>query len=156
MADGMSYAHTQRGRIHWLLWVVAAILLGVAFFARVEDAPWVRYVLVGAGLLTLLFGFCFQTLTVRDEGKRLGIRFGPVALFKLRISYSDIGRADVARSRWIDGLGIHWLPARGWTWNIWGCDCVDLLVKGKPLRIGSDDAAGLAAFLGQRIGGRGA
>ena len=39
-----------------------------------------------------------------------------------------------------------------WAWNIWGRDCVVVhFRKGGTLRIGTDDAENLAAFLGSRV-----
>ena len=41
-------------------------------------------------------------------------------------------------------------PSGGWTWNLWGFDCVDVyLTRGRKLRIGTDDPIALAAFLQQ-------
>ena len=51
----------------------------------------------------------------------------------------------------IDGLGIHYVPFRGWTYNLWGFDCVVLELGKKTLRIGSNDADGLLTFLRSRI-----
>jgi hypothetical protein len=45
------------------------------------------------------------------------------------------------------GWGIHYVPGRGTTYNFWGFACVKLVVKGKGVRIGTDDAVQLAEFL---------
>lgn len=55
-------------------------------------------------------------------------------------------------SYWIEGWGIHYLPGRGETWNLWGFDCVELDVDGRLLHIDSDDPEGLADFLVRAAG----
>jgi hypothetical protein len=45
----------------------------------------------------------------------------------------------------------------GWVWNLWGRECVVVRFRdGRTLRIGTDDAENLAAFLGAKTGRRGA
>jgi hypothetical protein len=51
----------------------------------------------------------------------------------------------------VDGWGVHWIPGRGTTYNLWGFDCAVLLVNGRIVRIGSDDAEGLVEFLKAKI-----
>jgi hypothetical protein len=36
---------------------------------------------------------------------------------------------------------------RGWTYNLWGFDCVEFQYKGRPCRIGTDDVQGLTDWL---------
>jgi hypothetical protein len=52
----------------------------------------------------------------------------------------------------MDGWGIHYVPFRGWTYNLWGFDCVVLQLGSKTVRIGTDDADNLLAFLERQIG----
>jgi len=56
------------------------------------------------------------------------------------------GRSDL-----LDGFILAYGPGRGWIWNLWGFDCVRVQTTKGVLRIGTDDAAGLAAFLGGRL-----
>ncbi len=39
----------------------------------------------------------------------------------------------------------------GWVWNLWGRDCVVLQLRKSILRVGTDDAENLTAFLNQTI-----
>ena len=55
------------------------------------------------------------------------------------------------RSSWIDGWGIHWIPGRGYTYNLWGFSCAKLDVRGRTVRIGSDDADKLVEFLKSKL-----
>lgn len=146
-----SYRHTQRGRFHYLVWTIGAAQLVSAFL--VSD-PLLALFLGLSGFLMVGIGFVFGELCIADGGSELRLRYGPVPLVGRNVRYEDIESVARGRSSWIDGFGIHWIPGRGWTWNLWGFDCVELgLSGGKRLRIGSDDADGLAAFLRERVDG---
>lgn len=99
------------------------------------------------GLVVILAAFMFTHMTVRDEGDVLAIRYGPLAVFGGRFRYADITNVEPSHSSAIDGWGIHWIPGRGWTYNLWGFQCVKLRVAGKTVRIGSDDVDNLIRFL---------
>lgn len=149
LASLMRYRHTQRGRFHYLLWLGGAAGIAAAFVAR---DPLVAAAVGTAACLLVLTGFCFAQLSVEDEGARLSVRYGPIPLLGRSIRFADIRSVRRARSRWFDGFGIHWLPGRGWTWNLHGFDCVELELAGeKRLRIGSDDADALAEHLARRL-----
>ncbi|MDY0170043.1 MAG: hypothetical protein RBS80_26095 [Thermoguttaceae bacterium] len=103
------------------------------------------------GLFMLLLCASMGHLTVEDEGDRLAIRFGPLPLFRRRVRYDDILEAEMGRTTFLDGWGIHWSPWGGWVWNVCGHDCVLLRLKRGKLKIGTDDAEGLAGFVRSRI-----
>jgi len=146
----MHYYHTQRGPLSSLLALIG-VIAWVAALANIND---VRFVLpcglVGAVMLVL--ALCFGSLTVADEGQSLLVRFGPLLLFRKRVEYEAISNAQPAQSSFIDGWGIHYIPGRGWTYNLWGKSCVRLTVSGRTIRIGSDDARNLAGFIQSKIG----
>lgn len=143
------YEHTQKGRLHLIVYP-AAVALFVGAWLSHDDQP-ARIILCFAACLMVLAGLCFKTLTVRDEGEQLAVRFGPLRLFRTRIPYSKITAANPARSSVMDGWGIHWMPGRGWTYNLWGFDCVRISLGRKTVRIGTDDPQGLAEFLKTKI-----
>lgn len=149
----MTYHHTQSAPLYLIL-----ICIGVAMLIGGWLTPemFAQIASVGSAGIMFLFAGSFRTLTVRDEGDSLSVRFGPLPLFKRRIVYAEIESVEQARTSIIEGWGIHLSPGGGWTWNLWGFDCVDVRYrKGgriKRIRIGSDDSAQLAAFLKQRIG----
>lgn len=147
----MSYAHTQQGGLHWLLWFTAVICLMGTWYAFLDDETFAVGILAGVAALTAALALCFMSLTVHDGGDALEVNFGPIPLFSRRIPYAAISDPTPSRSKLIDGFGVHWFPGRGWTWNLWGFDCVDMRVDGKPLRIGTDDAEALANYLNMRI-----
>lgn len=145
----MEYSHTQYGRFHYVLYAVIVLMLVAAGGDVGGQAPALALFTVGG--LILVVAQSFQYLTITDEGDALALRYGPLPLFSKRITYSSIQSVEVDRTRWIDGWGIHWLPSRGSTYNIWGYDCVKLLVSGRIIRIGTDDPDNLAVFLRWKV-----
>jgi hypothetical protein len=94
-----------------------------------------------------LAGLMFGSLTVRGDGEFLSLRYGPLPLFGKRIPYAEVTAVEPGRTALIDGWGIHCIPGRGWTYNLWGFGCVKLTLGKKVIRVGTDDPEGLAAFL---------
>ncbi len=145
----MPYSHTQTAPLYLLLVGLGLIFWVVAWF--VPEAV-VQWILLGSGALMLGLAVCFRQLTVSDEGTYLRVAFGPVAMFRRKVIYSQITSATPGRSTLLDGWGIHWSPSGGVVWNLWGFDCVDVHLKqGRKVRIGTDDPTGLATFLQQRV-----
>lgn len=146
----MGYEHTQRAPLHWLLQFLGVVML-VGAWAAHGDEPLATFVLIPMAMIFFMLGLMFTYLTVCDEGESLSVRFGPLPLFGTEVRYADISSVEPSRSALIDGWGIHWLPGRGWTLNLWGFDCVELVVNGRTLRIGTDDVENLVAFLRSRV-----
>ena len=145
----MQYDHTQHAPLYLIL-VGVGIAMLIAGWLVPEQI--VRIILLSSGGLMFLLAQCFGQLTVRDDNDRLLICFGPLPLFRRRILYADIDSVEQTRSTILDGWGIHLSPSGGWTWNLWGFDCVDVRFnKGRKLRIGTDDPDGLESFLKQRV-----
>jgi hypothetical protein len=150
----MSYGHTQRGGLQWVLWLTSAACLVGTWFAHGDGEALAVAVLLSVAAFVAVLGLCFSSLTVRQDGDALLVHFGSLPLFRRRLPYGSIESAEPGRSKWIDGLGVHWVPGRGWTWNLWGFDCVDLVVDGKKMRLGTDDGERLVAHLRERgVGG---
>ena len=68
-------------------------------------------------------------------------------MFGKRIPYGEITAVEADRTKFLDGWGVHWVPGRGWTYNIWGYDCVKLTLGKRVIRVGSDDVGNLLGFL---------
>ena len=66
-----------------------------------------------------LCGLMFGSLTISDEGDRLPLRLGPLPFVRTTIRYADITGVEIALTMIIDGWGIHYVPRRGWTYNVW-------------------------------------
>jgi hypothetical protein len=146
------YEHTQKGPLAWMLGVVT-LAAAVAAVSSGLVGRWLDVALIGGvALIMLLAALCFSYMRVRDDGDGLAIRYGPLPVFRKKIPYADVSAVERGKSKLIDGLGIHWVPGRGWTYNLWGTDCAVLTVKGKTVRVGSNDADGLVSFLESRLG----
>lgn len=143
------YEHVQRGGWQTVLFALAAVMTVGAWLARRDRTATIIVVCI-AGIF-LLCALVFGSLTVRDEGDRLALRFGPLPLLRKRIRYADITSVEAGRTSFIDGWGIHYILGRGWTYNIWGFGCVKLTLGKKVIRVGSDDVENLAAFLRTKI-----
>ena len=147
------YDHTQWAPMYWLILLPGLAVLLVAGLTSGDPKLVVPFLLLGIAIIILAFSF--RSLRVVDEGDYLAVRFGPLPLFRKRIAYASIMSAEPDRSSFIDGWGIHWVPGRGWTYNLWGYDCVRISFSGgKTIRIGTDDPQALAKFLQERRGGR--
>jgi hypothetical protein len=141
----MRYDHTQRAPLYLILVGVGLAILVAAWLTPLRI---VQIVLLCSGGLMLLLAASFRQLTVKDEGDHLLIEFGPLPLFRRCVPYSDVELVERSRSTVFDGWGVHLSPTGGWTWNLWGFDCVDVyLSRGRKVRIGSDEADRLEAFL---------
>lgn len=116
-----------------------------------KEEPYVAVGAVVMSVLLLIVAFSFQSLSVFDNGDHLRVRFGPLGLFGTRIDYRDITSVEAGRSSLVDGWGIHYVPTRGWTLNLFGFECVKIEKGQHVLRIGTDDSENLAAFLNKKI-----
>ena len=110
---------------------------------------------LGVSLVLVLVAFCFASLTVRDAGTHLSVRFGPIPLFGTKIQYSSITGVAAAKSGLLDGWGVHWMPFRGWIYNLWGFGCVRVSLGSKTVRVGTDDVDGLVRFLETKLASAG-
>jgi hypothetical protein len=143
------YTHRQTSPIRFPLIAVIVVSLLAGWSWRWEFWAWFSmFCLAGVSGLVL---FSMTTLTIQADEEALLVRFGPVPLFRTRIAYADIRGFRANRSRVIDGWGIHFIPGRGWTWSLWGFDCVDIELNRGTIRVGTDDALNLAAFLHSRV-----
>ncbi len=142
------YSHTQRSPIYLVLFAVSFAMLAVAWAIRGEVFL-TSLILVFAAMM-LGLALSFKTLTISDEGNFLVVRFGPLRLFGTRIDYREITDVEAGRTTLLDGWGIHYVPQRGWTLNLWGRDCVKISRGNSQIQIGTDDVENLMKFLNKR------
>jgi len=145
----MTYDHTQKAPLHLIFYPIVIVLVVLAWIGR-DQTPVILSTL-GVAATLVLVALMFKQLTVRDEGEWLAIRYGPLPVFRKLIPYSNIESVELGRSSVIDGWGIHWIPGRGFTYNLWGFDCAILMVEGRIYRIGSDEAENLVTFLRDKV-----
>ncbi len=143
------YRHTQTAPIGRLLYPLVAAQLGLAWFVR--DETWIVVVLAVTSAVVLVVTWSFGSLTIQDEGDFLGIGYGPLPLVYKRIAFDTVENAERGHTKWIDGWGIHWVPGRGMTYNLWGFDCVKLTIAGKTVRLGTDDPEGLLELVESKL-----
>jgi len=146
----MTYQHTQKGWLHLILVPTAVALAAAAIWLR-HAAPPLAVVYCAAALLMVVLLLCFRDLTVGDEGDCLALRYGTMPLFFRRIPFAAMTSVEPGRTSLIDGWGIHYIPGRGWTYNLWGFACVVVHLGRKTIRIGTDDPDGLLAFLRSKL-----
>jgi hypothetical protein len=145
----MKYHHTQNAPLHTLL-LGGAVLMAFAGRVLCQAGP-VRWVMIGAALFMVFIAYCFKSLTVEDGGDHLAIRYGPLPVFRKNLQFADISGVKRGRTKFIDGWGIHYIPGRGWTYNLWGFDCAEIQMPGKVVRVGTDDPDGLVQFIHGRL-----
>ncbi len=143
------YHHTQRGIIRPILLVVAVAFAAAACVVR--RSPPLMPTFLATAVVSVLLSFVSGTLTVRDDGDRLAVRFGPLLLFKKTIPYADMTGVERDRSTLLAGWGIH-RTRKGCLWNIGGFDCVRIAMGERSTLIGTDDPDGLVAFLHSKLG----
>lgn len=144
----ISYRHTQRGPIHFILLAVAAAILVAAIWAPPGPGA---ILMSGLAILFVCLAACFAHLTIADVGDGLSIEYGPLPVFRKKIRYDEVTSAEAAQSDWLDGGGIHYIPGRGWIFNLWGTDCVKLTLQRSTVRLGTDDLSNLLSFVKTRI-----
>jgi hypothetical protein len=143
------YDHVQYAPLYWLMLAPAFFLMWAAIVLANSNEEALALLAVSA--LIGLVAYSMHHMRVYDDGDALVLRYGPIPLFRKRTLYGRIAAVERDRSNVLDGWGIHWVPGRGWTYNLWGFDCVRLtLTNGRTVRIGTDDPEGLAEFLNRK------
>lgn len=143
------YRHTQTSPWQRLFFIVPAMFFSIAFFLRNDTMLLSLMLIVGTAML--IIAFSFQELTISDEGDHLNVRFGPLPIFGSRIKYEDITAVERNRTMVMDGWGIHYIPFRGWTLNLFGFECVKITRGHRVLRVGTNDSANLTQLIESRI-----
>lgn len=144
------YRHVQRSPIHFMMYLLTAFMFVWAWQIRDNVAP--SGVVVVVAMIMFGLTLSFQTLTVSDlDGETLDVRYGPLNLFGTRIAYNEITAVEKGSTSVLDGWGIHFIPFRGWTINLWGFECAKIWRGDKVIRIGTDDSENLVAFLQDQI-----
>ncbi len=145
----MPYRHTQPGYWPYFFFAFAAVAIALAWVTSAEFSTILVLCLVAFIFLTMVG--LFSQMTVSDQGDHLLIEFGPLNWIHKRIAYSRIKHCEVDKTILIDGWGIHWVPGRGWTFNIWGFQCVKCRTERNVLRIGTDQPQQLAELIQSKI-----
>ncbi len=144
------YCHTQKSPLSTLLAILGLTFVGIAWLVRQE--PLASLVLCVVALIIFAMAASFHRLTVVGNQSGLRVQFGPLPLFGVSIPYESMRGVESSRSSLIDGWGIHYVPGRGWTYNLWGFGCVLIHRHDQScIRIGTDDVDGLLTFLQTKL-----
>jgi hypothetical protein len=144
-----SYRHTQTSPL-LPAFVVAGLGSLVASYWYHEQV--LRTVCLTMAAVAGLFAGMFTRLHITEQADHLRVRFGPLPWGGTSVRYGHVRGVRRARSSLLDGWGIHWFPGRGWTFNLWGMQCVELQTDRGLVRLGTDDPDGLVQHLVQRTG----
>lgn len=144
-----TYSHTQRSPLCGILYLVAVQLAVTSVLTRM--IPWMWPMMGVLSGMMFLFATAFHHLRVTLDASGIEIAFGPTPLFRKRVEYSEIVRAEVSRTTILDGWGIHYSLSGAWVWNLWGFQCVRLQLTRGALCIGTDDPANLALAIQEQI-----
>jgi len=141
------YEHGQRGT------ALLVVLLGgaglCAVLAEIAPAPPAILLVIAATLV--MAAHIFSSLTVQITDQTLRWQFGPGVIRK-EVPLSEIQAAEVARTRWTHGWGIHWTRS-GWLYNVSGLQAVAVRLKsGKEFRLGTDEPERLRAAIVRSLG----
>lgn len=140
-----TYKHTQTG---WYILVTYGIitLILILWEGTSHSIAFVIPIFV----ILFVFFILFPSLTVTVDDNSIQIRFG-LGLIRKKFKLEDIKSCTVVRNRWWYGWGIRWMP-KGWLFNIWGFDAVELLMNnGKVYRIGTDEPQKLNEFIQKKL-----
>lgn len=139
------YAHTQRSPLKWFFFALTALLLGAAWAVR--EQPVVGMAISAGALIAGLCGLAFSKMTIKVTDNELMARSGPFPLIATMVRMEDIMEVRPARTSILDGWGLHYFPGRGWTYNVWGRDCIEVITPHRRLRLGTDDSERLCKTL---------
>ena len=139
-----AYSHTQRSRALAILCIVSVVLILAPVAIIPQPVPRGVWVAVGlAALMMVIMAWEFSSLTVEIANDELSWRFG-AGIIRKRLPLSEIASAVPIRTGIWQGIGVHWVGA-GWLYNVAMGDAVEITtLRGKRIRIGTDEPVALA------------
>ena len=135
----MRYQHTQTG------YQMLAVSLVLASLISLRAGSSLVFGLMG--LIMLVAGSLFGTLTTSIDDTAVTCRFGLLGWIHERFALTDIATARAVRNSPVHGWGMRYIR-HGRLWNVWGLDAVELQLRnGSRFRIGTDEPAALVNAL---------
>lgn len=141
------YRHVQAGT---LLIALFSVPFAICMASAITH-PHLRGFQLGICIVLGILIVLFSSLTTEVSKTGLAWNFG-FGFFRKQIDLREIESAEITRSSWIDGWGIHY-TRRGWIYNVSGFNAI--LVRrrnGKSVLIGTNDPVGLWEALQLRLG----
>jgi hypothetical protein len=128
-----NYQHTQFGSVIVFCTGVIGLAMLLASSSRPNPANY-----LWIGVLSLLIGALFSTLTIAIDNGMLRARFGP-GLIRKTVKLAEIASARSIPVRWWYGWGIHVTP-HGWLYNVSGWEAVEITLRnGRRFCLGTDE-----------------
>jgi len=132
------YHHTQPAK-------AMLAFLGLSFCALLVAAIHNHFMAIPM-VIVWVTAWLFRSLTIEISDKELIWFFGP-GFPRKRVALSDIASAEVIRTTFWNGWGIHY-TAQGWLYNVAGYGAVCITLRnGKRFCLGSDEPEVLATEL---------
>ena len=147
--NSSGYTNRQRAPLCYLIALPGVTCVITAIAMLDEEGFHLFLLIMGLSAFFFYLALAFRWLETSDQGDHLLIRFGPLPSFWKRVKYEGVRGVKRDRSLLIEGWGIH-LGPRGWVWNLWGREVVELEREEGRLRIGTDDPEGLIAHFRAR------
>ena len=140
----MTYKHTQIG----YLIIIALIIPSLVLFFAMTLTEFTQ--ILPIVFITLLIALAlFYSLTVEIDETRLIIKFG-FGVINKKFILKNIESCHIVRNPWYYGWGIRITP-HGWLYNISGLSAVEIQIKGKKYRLGTDEPKNLEQAIAQEI-----
>lgn len=143
------YEHTETG---WVIIVSLSAASAVSLAAgALVKAVSEQVVTLAVPAILLLVLVNFYKLDVYVDEEFVGFSMG-IGLIRKKFRLSEISSAEITRTSWISGWGIHHVSG-GWLYNVNSFDAVELKLKnGRRCLIGTDDPQALQAAVAGRLG----
>jgi hypothetical protein len=142
----MEYEHTQYGYTGILTTVLMVVVAWFSLPETFSDDPRIGLLMAVFMVGLVAFTFWFSKLKVLVSDDEITTTFGLGKPHRV-IQLSEVAEVRQARNTWIQGWGVRKVP-RGWMYNVWGLDAVELeLTADTIFRIGTDDAERLHASI---------
>jgi hypothetical protein len=140
------YRHVQAGT---MLIALFSIPFAICMASAITH-PNLRGFQIGICVALAVLMLLFSSLTTAVTDTTLSWNFG-YGFIRKHIDIREIDSAEMTRSTWIDGWGIHY-TRRGWIYNVSGFDAILVKQKnGKSILIGTNNPVGLWEALQLRL-----
>ncbi len=142
----MEYEHTQYGYTGILTTVLMVVVAWFSLPETFSDDSRIGLLMAVFMVGLVAFTFWFSKLRVLVSDDEITTTFGLGKPHRV-IQLSEVIEVRQVRNTWIQGWGVRRVP-RGWMYNVWGLDAVELeLTADTIFRIGTDDAERLHASI---------
>lgn len=140
-----SYEHRQ-----FATTIVVILIIASAVCFITARLPHSGHTSLIVGCILLLSAVLFSSLKITIADGKLKWAFG-LGLLSFQIPLTEIQSAEVTRTRFLEGWGIH-LTMRGWLYNVSGYQAVLIKKKlGRQILLGTDQPDELCAAINNAL-----